>query len=203
MRIKRPSTVVDRVGASIVAAACACGVADAQTPAPAAAADAAASAKAAAAAPALNQLAWLRGCWTGSVNRRDFLEQWLPLRADMMVGVSHTVIQDPLHKSETRTQDYTYLRLEARPDGVYYIAVPSGKKEIAFKLASVEDDKGAKIFTFLNSVDEFPQRIVYRRAEHEWLFAQVAGTVDGQKKEVTYPMQHVDCANGAFVDKRP
>ena len=194
MRIKRPSTVVYRVGAGIIAAACACGVTYAQTPAPAGAADAAASAKAAAAAQALDQLAWLRGCWAGSVNRRDFLEQWLPPRADMMLGSSHTVVGQ-------RTQDYTYLRLEARPDGVYYIAVPSGKKEIAFKLASVENEKGAKIFTFVNPVDEFPQRIVYRRTEHEWLFAQVAGTVEGQKKEVTYPMQHVDCATGAFVDK--
>ena len=68
-------------------------------------------------------------------------------------------------------------------------------------MTSVEDEKGAKIFTFVNPVDEFPQRIVYRRTEHEWLFAQVAGTVEGQKKEVTYPMQHVDCATGAFVDK--
>src|SRR5271170_25388 len=89
-----------------------------------------------AASPALGQLAWLRGCWAGNVNRRDFLEQWLPPRADMMVGVSHTVVQRN-NDASVRTEDYTYLRLEARADGVYYVAIPSGKKELAFKLTDV------------------------------------------------------------------
>src|SRR5271166_385771 len=67
------------------------------------------------AAAALDQLAWLRGCWAGNVNRRDFVEQWLPPRADMMVGVSHTVVQRK-NSAEVRTEDYTYLRVEARAD---------------------------------------------------------------------------------------
>src|SRR5260370_16148842 len=89
---------------------------------PAAAPDSAAPA-AAPASPALDQLAWLRGCWAGNVNRRDFIEQWLPPRADMMVGVSHTMVQNKKNPSDVRTEDYTYLRLEARTDGVYYVAV--------------------------------------------------------------------------------
>src|SRR6266496_3463494 len=40
----------------------------------------------------LDALAWLRGCWMGSVNRREFLEQWSPPRGGMMVGFSHTVV---------------------------------------------------------------------------------------------------------------
>jgi hypothetical protein len=137
-------------------------------------------------------LAWLRGCWEGKAARYEFNEQWQSARGGIMLGSSQTVVGQ-------QTQDYTYLRIESRPDGLYYVAVPSGKKEIAFKLAGVEDDKGVKVFTFSNPQDEYPQRIVYRHSEHGLLFAQVGGKVDGKDKEVTYPMHRVDCVTGALA----
>ncbi|HEX9278252.1 MAG TPA: DUF6265 family protein [Casimicrobiaceae bacterium] len=136
-------------------------------------------------------LAWLRGCWEGKVSRRGFNEQWQSPRGGMMLGSSQMVIGQ-------QTQDYTYLRIESRPDGLYYVAVPSGKKEIAFKLTGVDDDKGGKVFTFSNPQGEFPQRIVYRHSEQGLLFAQVGGKLDGKDKEVTYPMHRVDCVTGAI-----
>jgi hypothetical protein len=106
-------------------------------------------------------------------------------------------VQEPKRAGESRTEDYTYLRLEARADGVYYVAIPSGKKELPFKLSNVESDKGDKIFTFTGASDAFPQRIVYRHTEGGLLFAQVAGKVDGKETNVFYPMHPVDCATGA------
>jgi hypothetical protein len=178
------------------AVAAACFAANAQAPAPVPAPDAVAPA---AAGTGLDPLSWLRGCWGGSVNRRDFVEQWLPPRAGMMVGVSHTTVQDPRHAGESRTEDYTYLRLEARADGVYYIAIPSGKKELTFKLGGVENDKGDKVFTFTGPGDAFPHRIVYRHTEAGSLFAEVAGKLDGKDTKVTYPMYRLDCATGERV----
>lgn len=138
----------------------------------------------------LSSLDWLRGCWAGKVQRREFTEQWQQARGGMMLGFSQMVIGD-------QTRDYTYLRIESRPDGVYYVAVPSGKKELAFKLASIEVDKnGAKVFTFSHSGEEFPQRIVYRQNEQGSMFAQVGGKVGGNDKEVTYPLHRVDCVTG-------
>jgi hypothetical protein len=182
-----------RVVVACAVAATGCFGASAQAPAPAPASDAAAPA---AVRAGLEELSWLRGCWGGNVNRRDFVEHWLPPRAGMMVGVSHTIVQAPKHAGESRTEDYTYLRLEARADGVYYIAIPSGKKELPFKLSGVESDKGDKVFTFTGPGDAFPQRIVYRHTEAGSLFAQVGGKVDGKEKDVTYPMYRVDCSTG-------
>jgi hypothetical protein len=142
--------------------------------------------------PSFEALRWLRGCWEGKVARREFSEQWQSARGGMMLGSSQMVVGQ-------RTQDYTYMRIESRPDGLYYVAIPSGKKEIAFKLTGVEDDKGVKVFTFSSPQDEFPQRIVYRHNEQgSLLFAQVAGKLDGKDKEVTYPMHRVDCVTGAL-----
>lgn len=164
-------------------------------PSPAAPASAGAAAVEAAASP-LDQLAWLRGCWSGNVNRRAFDEQWLPARGGMMVGASHTTLQNRKEANAVRTEDFTYLRLEVRSDGVYYVAIPSGTKELSFKLTDVANDKGALIFTFSRPTEGFPQRIIYHRTEGGMLFAQVEGKIDGKDDKVIYPMQHVDCVTG-------
>src|SRR5260221_9144246 len=89
----------------------------------------------------LSSLAWLDGCWRGEVAQYDFREHWLPLNGGLMVGAGHTVFQG-------KTQEFGYLRLETRPDGVYYVVIPSGKKESPFKLtATAVDDKDTS-FTF-------------------------------------------------------
>jgi hypothetical protein len=143
-------------------------------------------------ASTLASFGWLHGCWDGKVNQRDFREEWLPLRGDMMIGVSQTV-------SQGKTQDFEYLRLELRPEGVFYVAAPSGKKETSFRLSSRTREGESEIFTFENPVDEFPQRIIYRRASEGWLYAHVEGKLSGAPRSVIYPMRRVDCASGELI----
>ena len=153
---------------------------------------------AAAAADPLAPLAWIEGCWRGSVNQREFREQWMPLRGGMLLGVSQTVMGG-------KTQDYEYLRIESRPEGVYYVAKPSGEKEDAFKLVGktvdTTSDRNDEIFTFENPAQEFPRRLVYRRATGGWLYAQVEGMVKGVERQVIYPMRRIDCATGANIER--
>jgi hypothetical protein len=145
-------------------------------------------------ATSLEPFGWLHGCWDGKVNLREFREEWLPLRGDMMVGVSQTVMQG-------KTLDFEYLRLESRPEGIFYVAVPSGKKETSFRLAGKAQDGASEIFTFESPVDEFPQRIIYRRGTEGWLYAQVEGKLNGLPRSVLYPMRRVDCVSGEFIRK--
>jgi hypothetical protein len=140
----------------------------------------------------LEPLGWLHGCWEGKVNQRDFREEWLPLRGDMMIGVSQTV-------SQGKTQDFEYLRLELKPDGIFYVAVPFGKKETSFRLSGRARDGESELFTFENPVDEFPQRIMYRRGSEGWLYAHVEGKLNGVSRSVMYPMRRVDCASGELI----
>jgi hypothetical protein len=144
----------------------------------------------------LAALAWLEGCWRGSVNRREFREQWMPLRGNLLLGVSHMVMQD-------KTQGFEYLRLESRPDGIYYVASPSGQAESAFRLVSETADRAEgrndQIFTFDNPAQEFPQKITYRRGSDGWLYAVVDGKSGGKDRQVMYPMRRVDCESGEFI----
>ena len=199
--------------ATALAFACV-GVAVAQTPPPGAPSTAPAappSANAPATSPstsapavggsALDRFSWLRGCWAGKVAQFDFVESWLAERGGMMVGIGQTIVPNTKPASGFKTQDYQYLRLEERPDGVYYVAIPSGKKEIAFKFTSVGEELGREAYTFTNPTDEFPKKIVYMRGKEGWLFAKVAGEVAKHPKEVTYPMQHVDCLTGTLLSE--
>ena len=89
-----------------------------------------------------------------SVNKREVREHWLPLRGNLMLGMSHTVLQG-------KTQDYEYLRIESRPDGVYYVALPSGQNPTSFKFEGktvvTMGDRSDDAFVFTNPALEFPQ----------------------------------------------
>jgi Domain of unknown function (DUF6265) len=143
-------------------------------------------------------LAWLEGCWRGSVTQREFNEHWLPPRGNLMIGASHTVAQD-------KTQSHEFLRLEVRADGVYYVVVQSGQNETAYRLVerSVDDTSGRsdELFTFANPALDFPSTIIYRRSGKGWLYATVEGKVGGAPRQVIYPMRRVGCESGEFLQR--
>jgi len=165
-------------------------VAPAPAPAPAEPSPAAESRPAGPLAP----LSWLEGCWRGGANNREFLERWLPLRGDLMVGVSHTVF-------EGRTQNYEYLRIENRDDGVYYVNLTPKAAEIAWKLEKTVEEDGRTTYTFVNPAVEFPRQIAYRRDLEGWLYATLDGKVRAGSKQVVYPMRRVDCETGQVIRK--
>lgn len=174
-----------------------CGLALAQSPpAPAAAPAPGAATPPLVVAPAaegpLADFAWLAGCWRGSANQREFREHWMPLRGDLMLGTGHTV-------NGGRTQDYEYMRLEPRADGVHYLAAPMGQKEAAFRLSERSVDGPDTIFTFANAEHEFPQRIVYRRGGEGWLYIHVEGKLRGEERRVIYPLRRIDCESGELI----
>jgi len=184
-RPRRPSLF--RLLPALLAAALVAAPAFAQ-PAPAAPAASASAPDATATGP-LGQLAWFAGCWGNKVVDREYREQWLPARGGMMLGVSQTVTQG-------RTLSYEFLRLEARPDGVYYVAAPSGQKEAAFRLQGKTMDEADEIYTFTATVPGFPERILYRRGSGGWMYAHVEGKVNGEEKRNIFPMRRQDCTTG-------
>jgi len=112
----------------------------------------------------------------------------------MLVGAGHTVMQD-------KTQDFDYMRVEVRPDGVYYVVAPSGKPEASFKLTAIVDDGHGTDFSFAKDGNEFPQQIVYRRGSEGWLYATVEGRLNGEDRKVTYPMRRIVCESGELIRK--
>ncbi len=134
-----------RAKAMIAASLLACTLAAHAQPVPPPAAPAVAPRTTAPAAELLNiaDLGWLEGCWAGTVNQRDFREQWSPVRGSMLLGAGSSVFQG-------KTQSYEYLRIESRPDGIFYVALPSGQGETVFKLSAIDTDDKDTIYVFAN-----------------------------------------------------
>ena len=185
--MKRPSPLARALPLALLVLAHATAAQTATAPRP----DAAASNDEAAHEP-VAAFAWLAGCWKGSVNQRDFREMWLPLAGNMLVGAGQQVSHDEV-------QDYEFLRLEAKPDGVFFTQFSGEGKAISFRLASTTRDQDDVVFTFANTADAFPARLVYRKGTQGWLYETIEGTLNGTQRRVIYPLRRVDCGTDALI----
>ena len=139
-------------------------------------------------------LAWLEGCWQGTVNQREFREQWLPPRGGVLIGAGQTVLRGKM-------QDYEYLRIEPRSDGIFFSQFSGDRKETSFRLDKKSQDEKDTIFTFANTADAFPARLIYRRGTEGWLYETIEVKTNGSERQVIYPLRRVDCETGEFILK--
>ncbi|MFO0626283.1 MAG: DUF6265 family protein [Polyangiales bacterium] len=113
------------------------------------------------AAPPRVSFAWLRGTWCGPIHGGVFCETWRD-DGDALAG-------DGALRVEGQTRFSERLRIEARPDGVFYVATPEGEGTTAFRLAHGADGEAR----FENPAHDFPTRIRYRREGADGLVAEV------------------------------
>ena len=110
----------------------------------------------------------------------------------MLIGAGHQVLDGAM-------QDYEFLRIDARSDGIYFTQFSGDRKEISFRLSATTTDGNDTIFTFANTTAAFPARLVYRRGTEGWLYETIEGRLDGSDKKVIYPLRRVDCETGELV----
>ena len=119
--------------------------------------------------PALNKLAWMVGAWAGEMGGAQIEEFWTQPNGGTMMGVNRTVRQ-------SRTVAFEYLRIEKRPEGIYYLASPNGRHPpTPFKLIEVTDRK----VVFENPEHDYPQRVIYWRKDDK-LYGRIEGQRAGQ-----------------------
>lgn len=123
-------------------------------------------------------LAWMSGDWETAPGRSQTDEHWTRPAGGSLFGVSRTVAGD-------RTVFFEYLRIETRPDGIYYIAHPKARTPgTDFKLVKLAGQQA----TFENLAHDFPKRILYRKNADGSLTARVEG--DGSEKEKPQEFQY-------------
>jgi hypothetical protein len=110
--------------------------------------------------PAIDDLAWLAGCWV------------MP-RADggTMLGMNRTV-------RSGRTVEYEFLQILVVDGRLAYHARPSGQAPATFPLKSATADE----LVFEDPDHDFPQRIIYRQSADGSMGARVEGTMGGQTR---------------------
>ena len=125
----------------------------------------------------LQDLAWLAGGWQLANGARCIEEHWMQPSGNMLIGASRTV-------EGGRTVAFEFLRIEARADGVYYVAQPGGRPPVDFKLST--DTASELVFLNPGHADHL-KRIIYRRQDDGALAARVEGEDGGRAFAVDYP----------------
>ena len=115
-------------------------------------------------APAsIESLAFMAGHWSSTDPEGGLSEElWLPPAGGLMVGVNRSV--------SPKGAMFEFLRIETKPAGVFYVAMPGGGLPTPFRLTA----STATSATFENPQHDFPKRITYRR-DGDTLVARIDG----------------------------
>lgn len=118
----------------------------------------------------LQDLAWLAGDWQIASATQCVEEQWTAPSSNLLVGMSRTV-------AAGRTTSFEFMRIEARADGIYYVAQPGGRPPVDFRLAS----ESATELVFVNPghADRL-KKVIYRRETDGRLTARIEGENGGK-----------------------
>ena len=111
----------------------------------------------------LNDLSFLEGEWRGESGGAVIEERWTDGAGGTMLGLSRTL-------SSGKIAAFEFLRIEARADGVFYVAQPGGRPPTEFKLTRASAGEAV----FENPQHDHPKIIRYRR-EGDGLSAEVEG----------------------------
>lgn len=133
--------------------------------------------------PAIEQIAWLAGCWESDGGEPGSGERWTPFVGETLLGVSRTI-------REGKTVAFEFMEIRHLPNGkLAFIAHPSGQKTVVF--AAVHSSETEVVFE--NLEHDFPQRVVYARGGQSKLRARIEGSQGGALRVIEFPMSRRSC----------
>ena len=100
----------------------------------------------------LQRLSWLSGSWSSEDEAPFTEEHWTAPSTNLVLGINRVT-------SQGFTKHHEQLRIEKRPEGIYFVASPSGQETTAFRLI----EQGENYAVFENAAHDYPKRITYRR----------------------------------------
>jgi hypothetical protein len=134
----------------------------------------------------LQDIGWLAGDWQLAAGGKCVEEQWTTPSTNMLVGMSRTV-------AGGRTTSFEFVRIEARADGIYYVAQPGGRPPVDFKLAS--DSASDLRFVNPGHADHL-KNVIYRRDGNGNLTARIEGENGGKAFSEDYAYRRVASGEG-------
>jgi hypothetical protein len=127
-------------------------------------------------------LAWMSGCWEGTLVNRHLEEYWTSPSGQTLLGLSRTVVQG-------KTVAYEFMRIHEEEATLVFTAQPSGQKQASFRMARSSDRE----VVFENPEHDFPQRVIYRRDTAGGLIGRIEGEQGGTARGVDFPMKRSEC----------
>lgn len=138
------------------------------------------------AVPNIKAVGFMAGCWEiNNTERKSVIsEQWMMPAGNAMLGISRTV------KAEKMT-GYEFMKLVEDANGVTFYARPhNAKEDTPFKMTKWAANEA----TFENPANDFPQKITYKLATPDSLFARIEGPMNGKVSGIDFPYVRVKCS---------
>jgi hypothetical protein len=130
-----------------------------------------------------HKLAWLQGCWAMINQERAVEEQWMAPRGKTMIGTSRTVQGASL-------VSYEFMLIRQDGDRIAFEIRPSGRAPVIYNATSLTDSS----VVFENAQHGFPQKIGYRRAGDNAMYAWIEGDHNGDVQRAEFSYHQVVCA---------
>jgi uncharacterized protein DUF6265 len=122
----------------------------------------------------LASLSWMVGSWGSTENGTWAEEHWVAARGGTMLGLHRDV-------KGAKATGFEFLRIEAGPDRLVYLASPGGAPATPFR--AVEVSAGRAVFE--NEAHDFPQRILYWKSAGA-LHTRIEGPRGGQERAMEW-----------------
>src|SRR3954447_12368729 len=136
-------------------------------------------------AVSLQDIGWLAGEWQIASASQCVEERWTGASSNMLVGMSRTM-------TDGRTTSFEFVRIEARADGIYYVAQPGGRPPVDFRLAP--GSASELVFENPGHADRL-RKVIYRRGADGSLTARIEGENGGKAFSEEYAYRRL--ASGA------
>jgi hypothetical protein len=111
----------------------------------------------------VNDLAWMAGHWSGTVDGVEMEEVWLAPKNGVMVGLHRDV--------KASKTSFEFMRIATTAEGVAFLAQPGGRPVTPFPLVEATDRRAV----FANPKHDYPQRIIYELKD-----SKLCATVEGE-----------------------
>jgi hypothetical protein len=135
---------------------------------------------------AIEDLAWLAGCWQAEGGEPGSVEHWLAPAGGTLLGMSRAV-------KNGCTVAHEFMQIRRDDAGrVVFIAAPSGQATTTF----VRVGGGAAEVVFENPAHDFPQRVIYRRTGPDRLLGRIEGLRNGAPRAIDFPFVRLACDTG-------
>lgn len=129
----------------------------------------------------IEDLGWISGHWQ-MTGKTSVEEHWTQPAGGTMLGVNRTL-------RGGKTVAFEFLRIETRPQGIFYVAHPNAQPGTDFRLTALSATEAI----FENPAHDFPKRLVYRRNADGSLTARADGGASSADHAVEFlflPVAH-------------
>ena len=126
----------------------------------------------------IKEFAWLVGRWENNSHQNNSVEIWRYENDSTLKGIGFQLVQEDTVFQES-------LEIRERVDKIFFRAQISQQEVTDFELESTNPDT----LIFINVSHDFPTEIRYTRIRNDSILAKITGTVDGDLREVFFPMK--------------